>query len=221
MPSTRPTRSAPPSTSCSAHSRPGWPTRSARSATSSPTTRPSGRPDPLLTARLLDACTDARRVRLTYRTERGDREMEVDPWAVVLRHSRWYLLGWSHTVDAQRVLRVDRVRGVVPLPETFSPPPGLDALRTLEEHLSQGWAHDVDVLVEAPPSWTSRWVPRSLARLEPEDGDRTRMLATTDDPDWYARQLAAIPVAFAVVGSPELRDAVADLASRLGRAASG
>lgn len=35
--------------------------------------------------------------------------MDVDPWAVVLRHSRWYLLGWSHTRQARRVLRVDRI----------------------------------------------------------------------------------------------------------------
>jgi predicted DNA-binding transcriptional regulator YafY len=171
--------------------------------------------------RLLGACTAARRVRLLYRTARSDREMDVDPWAVLLRHSSWYLLCWSHTADAQRVLRIDRVLGVEPLPETFAPPPDLDALRVLEEHLSQGWTHDVDVLVEAPPYWVARWVPRSLARLFAEDGDRSRMVATTNDADWYARQLAQIPVEFHVVGSPELRRAVADLGDRMGRAASG
>ena len=43
--------------------------------------------------------------------------MEVDPWAVVLRHSRWYLLCWSHTRDARRVLRVDRIVSAEPLPD--------------------------------------------------------------------------------------------------------
>jgi predicted DNA-binding transcriptional regulator YafY len=119
------------------------------------------------------------------------------------------------------VLRVDRVLGVEPLPETFAPPPDLDALRVLEEHLSQGWTHDVDVLVEAPPYWVARWLPRSLARLVAEDGDRTRLVASTNDPDWYARQLAQIPVELTVVGSAELRRAVTDLGARLGRASSG
>jgi predicted DNA-binding transcriptional regulator YafY len=179
-------------------------------------------PGPLVDAEtadlLLGACSAARRVRLTYRTSRAEREMDVDPWAVLLRHSSWYLLCWSHTADAQRVLRVDRVVAVDPLPETFTPPSGLDAMRVLEEHLSQGWTHEVDVLVEAPPSWVSRWLPRSLARLVAEDGDRTRLVASTNEPDWYARQLAQIPVEFHVVGSAELQRAVVDLGARMGRA---
>ncbi len=42
------------------------------------------------------------------------------------------------------------------LPETFIPPHELDALRTLEEHLSQGWAHEVDVLIDATVGQTPR-----------------------------------------------------------------
>jgi predicted DNA-binding transcriptional regulator YafY len=132
----------------------------------------------------------------------------------VLRHSRWYLLAWSHASQALRVLRVDRITRIEPTPETFTPPPDLDALRTLEEQLSQGWTYPVDVLVDATVDETARWLPRSLARLEPED-DRTRLRASTDDPDWYARQLAAIPAPFRVVGSPELRRATAALGREL------
>ena len=91
--------------------------------------------------------------------------MEVDPWAVILRHSRWYLLCWSHTRDARRVLRVDRIVSAEPLPDTFTPPPGLDPLRVLEEHLSQGWNFPVDVLIDAPPAEVACWLPRSLGML--------------------------------------------------------
>jgi hypothetical protein len=45
------------------------------------------------------------------------------------------------------------------------------------------------------------------------------MIATTEDPDWYARQLAAIPVAFRVVGSPELAAALRALGRRLAASA--
>jgi hypothetical protein len=58
-------------------------------------------------------------------------------------------------------------------------------------------------------------VSPSLARLEEADGDRTRMVASTEDPDWYARQLAAIPVPFRVVDSPELASALRELGRRL------
>ena len=145
--------------------------------------------------------------------------MEVDPWAVVLRHSRWYLLGWSHTAGARRVLRVDRIAAAEPLPEEFTPPAGLDALRALEEHLSQGWRYPVEVLVDATVRETSYWVPRSMGLLEPADGDRTLIRATTDNPDWYAGRLAAIEASFRVLGGAELQRAVTALGRRLVRAA--
>src|SRR5215469_7854989 len=123
-----------------------------------------------LTTALFEACAAGRRLRLGYRiasrSADGDgrpwreRPMEVDPWAVILRHSRWYLLCWSHTRDARRVLRVDRIAAAEPLPDTFTPPPGLDPLRVLEEHLSQGWTFPVDVLIDAPPHVVERWLPR-------------------------------------------------------------
>jgi predicted DNA-binding transcriptional regulator YafY len=128
------------------------------------------------------------------------------------------LLGWSHTRQAQRVLRVDRIVVIETLSETFTPPPELDALRALEEHLSQGWSYPVDVLVDAAIEETSQWVPRSLARREPAEDNRTRLTATTDDPDWYARQLARIPAQFHVIASPELRRATSELGQRLMRA---
>jgi hypothetical protein len=161
---------------------------------------------PELTTALIESGAAARRLRLACRMGAADREMEVEPWAVVLRHSRWYLPCRSHTRQERRVLRVDRIVAIEILPATFTPPDDLDALRVLEEHLSQGWTYPVDVLVYATVEEAATWLPRSLARLEP-DGDRTRLRATTNDPDWYARQLARIPAPFAVLGSMELRRA--------------
>jgi predicted DNA-binding transcriptional regulator YafY len=173
------------------------------------------RVDPSVTAQLVAACTASRRVHLVYR--RGpdtERPMEVDPWAVVLRHSRWYLLCWSHRADALRALRVDRIASVFTTSTTFTPPPDLDALRLLEDHLSQGWRHDVDVLLHSSLEDALRWLPRSLGRLEQVDGG-IRLRATTDNPEWYTRQLAASPLPFQVRGSAELREAVAEQGRRL------
>jgi predicted DNA-binding transcriptional regulator YafY len=179
------------------------------------------RVSPELTTALFEACAAGRRLRLAYRlgSRAGDgwveREMEVDPWAVVLRHSRWYLLCWSHTRDARRVLRVDRIASAAALPDTFTPPPGLDSLRVLEEHLSQGWKFPVDVLIDAPPAEVAWWLPRSLGTLSPAGEGQTRLLASTDAPDWYAGRLATLPYAFQVKESPPLRDALAELGRRL------
>jgi len=188
------------------------------------------RVSPELTTALFEACAAGRRLRLAYRlTSHGapgpgeagggwverEREMEVDPWAVILRHSRWYLLCWSHSRDARRVLRVDRITAAAALPDTFTPPPGLDPLRVLEEHLSQGWKFPVDVLIDASPAEVAWWLPRSLGALTPAGDGQTRLLASTDTPDWYAGRLAVLPYSFQVRESPPLRDALSELARRL------
>jgi len=175
-----------------------------------------GVPDVETTAALVQASADRRRVRLTYRLG-PDREhdMDVDPWAVVVRHRRWYVLGWSHTKDARRVLRVDRVARVTRLPETFTPPVDLDPVLALEEQLSQGWRYAVEVEIDAALHQVEHWLPRSFGRLEALGDRRTRLLATTDEPEWYAAQLAGLPFDFRLVDSPEVRVAMDLLARRL------
>ena len=74
------------------------------------------------------------------------------------------------------------------------------------------------MLLRADLDEASRWLPRSLGHLEAVDGG-IRLRATTDDPDWYARQLAVTPLTFEVVGSPALVQATEDLAARLVKAA--
>ena len=175
---------------------------------------------PEMTTKLIVACSESRRLNLAYRVGGRDADMLIEPWAVVLRHSRWYLLGWSLSRESRRVLRVDRITAAEPTADTFSPPSELDALRVLEDHLSQGWTHPVEVLVDATPEQTARWLPRNLGRLEPAEGGRTLLRATTEEPDWYARRLAAIEAPFQVLGSEPVKQAVAALGRRLAQAAA-
>jgi predicted DNA-binding transcriptional regulator YafY len=173
-------------------------------------------PDVEVTARLVQASDAGERVRLRYGFDHErEWEIEFDPWAVVVRHRRWYLLGWSHGKDARRVLRVDRVRSVEVLPQRFEAPAGLDPLAAVEEQLSMGWKYDVEVVIDAPVEKCRHWLPRSFGRLEEIDDGTTRLVATTDEPDWYAAQLAALPMSFHLVGSPEVREAMVVLGRRL------
>lgn len=175
----------------------------------------AARPDPDLLTSLVEACVARRRVTLGYRTERGnDREMVVDPWAVVVRHSRWYLLCWSRTADATRVLRVDRVRAVTLREETFTRP-DVDPVADVEAHLADGWGLDTDVLLHAPIAVLRRCVPRVLGRLEEVDETTTRLVGSTDNPSWYAEELARLGAPMTIVDGPELRRAVATLGRRL------
>lgn len=183
--------------------------------------RAAARPDPATTAALVQACSNHRRVRLGYRSEAGSEWLsEVDPWAVVVRHGRWYLLCHSHPADARRAYRIDRVRGVEELDDTFTPPADLDPVTMLEEHLAVGWEYDVEVVIDAPLDTVARCAPRSLGRLERVDTATTRLVGSTSNPRWYAEQLAGIPASYGIVRCPELQESACVLGQRL-LAASG
>lgn len=193
-----------------------------RRSTAAAPDRGAVRPDPAVTAALVQACADRRPVRVGYRTERGGEwGADVDAWAVVVRHGRWYLVCRRHDGDTVRTYRVDRVRTVEPLPGTAAPAPDTDPVALLERHLAVGWEHDVDVLVAAPIEDVERELPGGLGTLERVDATTTRLVGTTSSPRWYAQQLVGVPVPFRVVGGPELRACVADVGSRMSAAVDG
>jgi predicted DNA-binding transcriptional regulator YafY len=181
----------------------------------------SARPDPATTSALVDAIADRRRVVLGYRTDAGAWEAEVDPWAVVVRHGRWYLLCHSHRADAVRTYRVDRIGSVQRTSTGFEPPADLDPVRALEENLGTGWAFTTRVVFEAPLAEVAPWIRPPMGRLEPL-GDGCVLVGSTRNPAMYAAEwLAALPFAFRVEGGPELRAEMAALAARLAAAVAG
>ncbi|MGZ4600065.1 helix-turn-helix transcriptional regulator [Oryzihumus sp.] len=184
--------------------------------------RGAARPDPATTTELVRACSERRQVRLGYRTEAGSEWLvEVDPWAVVVRHGRWYLLCHSHAADARRAYRVDRVHAVELLDDTFTPPTELDPVGMLEDHLAVGWEYDVEVVIDAAAETAVRCLPRALGRVEALDEGTCRLVGSTSNPAWYAQQLAAVPAAYRVVRCPEVQEAARVLGQRLLAAATG
>ncbi|MCP2266532.1 helix-turn-helix transcriptional regulator [Promicromonospora thailandica] len=179
----------------------------------------AARPDTAITSDLVAAVAARRQVRVTYRAEAGsERAAEVDPWAVVVRYGRWYLLCHSHRADAVRTYRVDRVLAVEHTDRPFAPPDGLDPVAALEEHLGSGWRYATRVVFDAPLSDVAPWVGAQMGRLE-DAGDRCVLVGSTRNPAMYAQEwLASVPFPFRVEGGPELRAAVGAVAERLAAA---
>ena len=193
-----------------------------RRTTAAAPDRAAARPDPGTTAALVQACSDHRPVRLDYRSEAGSEWVtDVDPWAVVVRHGRWYLLCRSRTKDEQRAYRIDRVRGVEVLDDAFTPPVDLDPVAMLEEHLAVGWEYDVEVVIDAPFDAVAPCLPRAIGRLEPFDAERSRLVGSTSNPWWYAEQLAAIPASYRIVTGSEVQEAARVLGQRALAASRG
>ncbi|MGC4154177.1 MAG: WYL domain-containing protein [Propionicimonas sp.] len=178
--------------------------------------RYAARPDPVTAAQLVEACSSHRLVRLGYRSEAGSEWVtQVEPWAVVARHGRWYLLCRLVKSQGIRTYRLDRVQSIELLDDRFEPPTELDPVTALEENLAAGWEYPTEVVIEAPIGRVSSWLPRSIGRLEVVDDQRCRLTGTTSTPDWYAEMLAGLPVPFHVVGGTELRQAVQALGQRM------
>jgi predicted DNA-binding transcriptional regulator YafY len=192
-----------------------------RRATAPAPDRGAARPDPATTTTLVQACSNHRLVRLGYRSEAGREWVtEVEPWAVVVRHGRWYLLCHAPATDARRAYRIDRVREVEVREETFIPPVDLDPVAMLEEHLAVGWEYEVEVVIDAPFDAVARCLPRPLGRLRPLDAGTTRLVGSTSNPVWYAEQLAATPAPYRIVKGPELQAAARAVGQRMLAAAS-
>ena len=178
--------------------------------------RNAARPDPATTSALVAAVAAGRRVVVTYRNEPGNEwATEVDPWAVVVRHGRWYLLCHSHRANAVRTYRIDRVRAVEQTSHGFEPPENLDPVASLEENLGAGWQFPTRVVFDAPLAKVAPWIRGPMGRLEPL-GDGCVLVGSTNNPEMYAQEwLATVSLPFRVEGGPELRAAMAMLVARL------
>lgn len=64
---------------------------------------------------LLAGLREGRAVTFGYRSAQSDapERRRVDPWGVVARDGRWYLVGFDHARQAPRVFRLSRIEGTV------------------------------------------------------------------------------------------------------------
>jgi predicted DNA-binding transcriptional regulator YafY len=164
---------------------------------------------------LVQACADQRVVRVGYRTEASAWEADVEPWAVVVRHGRWYLVCRVIARDATRTYRLDRVTAVEPLEATFTRPEDLDPVALLEQNLAAGWEYRAEVEIEAPLEIAARVLHRTLGTLREAGPGRTLLIGTTSNPYWYAEQLVVLPAPYRILGGPELRHVVRELGRRM------
>jgi predicted DNA-binding transcriptional regulator YafY len=202
----------------------GRPAATMRRHVSAVPDRGAVRPGAETTTALVAAIAAQRRVSIVYRSEAGRQWAEdVDPWAVVVRHGRWYLLCHSHRAGAVRAYRIDRIGSVADGGEQFRAPGDVDYADLLERHLGSGWEFEARIVFDAPYDEVIRYVRPPMGRLDRiDDGARCVLTGTTSNPAMYAGEwLAAIPVAFRVEGGPELRAAVAAVTARLTAALGG
>jgi predicted DNA-binding transcriptional regulator YafY len=163
-------------------------------------------------------------LRFSYRDASGnDSHREVDPYRLVLRGARWYLLGWDLGRDDWRTFRVDRLRVKVPNGRRFRPRPdpegGFEAfiVRALE---TASWQQRYRVRLLASADVIRERAPASV-EIEPDGEHACVVTVGSDDAAMVAKYLAWWDAPFEVLDSPELLAEVRLLAQRYADASRG
>lgn len=170
---------------------------------------------------LLCAATQERhRVRMAYQSQKDEQtEREFDPYGLVYRAGRWYIVGWCHLRRGLRSFRLDRVVSASSSADTFERPANFDALAYLRQSIATiPRAHSVEVLLETDLASAQKCVVPYVGVLECVD-DGVLLRAQADNLDWIARELARLPFDFRVRSPSALRAEIVKIGKRLDRLA--
>lgn len=165
--------------------------------------------DAAMVTALASAAQGRERVRLRYVDTSGQpSDRDIDPYGLARRGGRWYVVGHCHLRRDLRSFRIDRIETVELLDIPFKRPADFNPLA----HLTFSMAtlprtHAIEVRLHAGLERVRREISETLGILE-GSGDTVRLLAQTDDLDWFARQLARLPFDFTVLRPAALRGAV-------------
>jgi predicted DNA-binding transcriptional regulator YafY len=176
---------------------------------------------------LVDAIQSHTRVRMRYHAQSGQvSERDVDPYQVVNRFGRWYLVGYCHLRAGQRVFRLDHMIWTRALPQSIATSASFtpaEALAAVEQAIAQApWRWEFDIIAQAPLEVMRTSIPATLATLHPH-ADGVRLHGFADDLDRLAYTLAGLRCPLIIVQPPELRahllalaDHIRDIAEQVG-----
>jgi predicted DNA-binding transcriptional regulator YafY len=170
---------------------------------------------------ILYAVASHQQVRMSYRSWSGDMtERIVDPYHVVCRYGRWYLVGYCHLRMDQRVFRLDHILDVTLLAEAFIPPT-IDAVAAVERSIGQvRWRWAYRVQLDLPLEQAAHRISPATATLEQTERG-VIMRGYADDLAWIAHLLAGLRCPLTVLSPSELRDELLSLAEHTRRLATG
>jgi proteasome accessory factor C len=150
-------------------------------------------------ALLRQAVADRRTVEIDYYSYGRDaREVRrVDPWRVQAEQGQWYLEGWCHRSEAERVFRIDRIASVTLLEETFTRPEGASPLVVFRPRPA-----DPRVVLDLAPSaaWVVGQYP--VEAVEERSDGRLRVTLAIAARPWLERLLLRLGPDATVMESP-------------------
>jgi proteasome accessory factor B len=161
---------------------------------------------------LWEAVRDRRAVAFGYRGAGGSapQQRRLEPWGVVNRNGRWYVVGYDCDREAQRVFRLSRIQGQVTFtgpPGAVQVPPGTDVRAAVAAWDFEPSAQLTGVL--RVRQGTGHGLRRYAVSTEPGDvpGWDTIKVPYHDN-GWWSEHLASFGADVVVLEPADLRDAV-------------
>jgi proteasome accessory factor B len=153
---------------------------------------------------LFGAVVDRRPVRFTYRGE----ERRVDPYRLDFQRGRWYLSGFDHRRDAERVYRLDRIEGDVEVLDApaFDRPPAVPPAQVNSWQAGEGEPIVATLAVDAEQApWVVDNLGSDVVSETRADGSIVVELPVTNRDSFRSFALTFLDHA-EVLGPQELRD---------------
>src|SRR6478609_4584296 len=109
-------------------------------------------------AAVADAVRGRHAIRVRYSSWNGTVDRRLDPYGLVLKAGRWYLVASPGDGAAPRTYRVDQILELAALTETFEPPPGFHLATHWQSQVADFHArrHTAEATVRLSPRGTTR-----------------------------------------------------------------
>jgi predicted DNA-binding transcriptional regulator YafY len=180
-----------------------------------------GRPEAALLLDLSEAIQQRRRIAFDYRSHHGEvSHRTVEPYGLAGWWGRWYLAGYCCLRRGYRLFRLDRLRAMRMLAETFTRAEDFDLQAYMREHLgkvSSRW--QIAVEFQAAPYTVRQKIPSGYGTLTETPAGVLFQTQHGDLAD-VAQFLMTRKLPFIVHGPPELREELLRLAERITQSAT-
>lgn len=163
------------------------------------------------------ALENRRRLHIVYQSQSKDEitERDVDPWALLLSEGRWYLVGYCHRVDDERIFRVDRMREVAQLDVPAPLPDGFDLSQYDGVWFESKDAVSVTLDIAPRANWVCDYYPLVSQELLDDGWIRIRLKA--GGMAWLERLLLRLGPEARVIEPESLRQRLKATAASMAR----
>lgn len=178
--------------------------------------RYEARPDASLLVSISEAVQQRRRIAIEYSSHHNEvTQRHVEPYGVVGWKGHWYVVGYCCLRQAYRLFRLDRVRSVQFLLDTFLRAEDFDCLAYVIKHLAtipDRWTIEVEFQAELHA--LQQKIPSTYGYMTVTP---TGVLFQThhNDLPTIARYLIGLDFPFIIHNPPELREAMIHLAEKI------